>query len=893
MTKNSRLIRIFSILAVLPFLLLGSAQAFARNSTSSSVYLPLVMNNYESWSTNFANVTDLAAAGIRANGASAAIDTTNVNSGGKSVKIYGTIGAKGSCLNLSFDFWGVAGRNSVDLSGMNLILDVYQPADSPINGLVIHVFSGGKFVIVRTAHSNLYKGQWQTYKVDIRENILLKTWRTYSYMTSPGLTDAQAVDILKNAETIAIVGVVYSEYTPAQSYFLLDRLGWESAGPAPAYNASIESLQEVAPASLPIGGLMEPDGVYDPEYMRHFVQEFNATQSWGVFPVTEPAGDVFTYDQSWSPMPYADYFNETQGFPLIRYTGIGENPNWIPDWLPGKTYAQTETILDDFTGALVGHYKGKTDIWILFNELLRYNLSFTPYTGLGLKDKSQFPQTWSDNYSPFSSSPSDLTMIEQAFRVARTADPDALLIINDSFNSTEGTVEGEAMYALAAKIKSDGTPIDGVGFEGHFTLDQSGNFHDGGPWEPSLAFDPVHGFTDIAANIERYAALGLKVAFTEVDVSIYVEDIDTSTLAGQALLAQREALQAAAYRSLLHIALTHPNVVFFNLWDWADYYSYTDPEWAWVPLAGFGNDLGLLDMSYQKKPSYYAMLDELKATQAPLPGIFNKIGPMDSATDQSTALALSWSASVGATGYDYCLDTSADNSCSTSWISTGNSTSVSVSLLPLTTYSWQVRARNDSGIIHADHATWKSFTTGSDWSTNFAVVTDPAAVGIFASGNGNSLVMDTTNVNSGGKSVKIHGIVGSTSSLFILNFNALGLLGHETFDLSTKTISYEIYLPPDSPLDFLFFKILTSSQEVTLLQVPVNSQKGAWTTFSVDIPEFIALESWTSSGLTHDEVVNILRNAEQIVLVGSFSVDHTPVESYFLIDRLGWVASVP
>jgi hypothetical protein len=102
MAKKSRVIRFFSILALFPILLLGSAEASAKNNGGSSVYLPLVMKNYESWSTNFANVTDLAAAGIWGTQTLTAIDTTNVNSGGKSIKAYGTIGSRGSCLNLAF-----------------------------------------------------------------------------------------------------------------------------------------------------------------------------------------------------------------------------------------------------------------------------------------------------------------------------------------------------------------------------------------------------------------------------------------------------------------------------------------------------------------------------------------------------------------------------------------------------------------------------------------------------------------------------------------------------------------------------------------------------------------------------------------------------------------------
>jgi GH35 family endo-1,4-beta-xylanase len=723
MAKKSHFIRFLSILALFPvILLLGSAEASAKNSGGHSIYLPLVMNNYQSWSTNFANLTNLAAAGINAYDASAAIDTTNVNSGGKSIKVYGTIGSKGSCLNLAFGLWGVAGQDSVDLSEKTLTLEIYQPADSPIIGLWIDVFSNGKSVVVRNAHGNLYKGQWHTYTVDIPEDITLKTWRSYSNLTSSGLTDAQVVDVLRNAQTIAVIGVVYTDHTPAQSYFLVDRMGWESAGPAPVYNPAVESLQQYAPANLPIGGLIEWDGATDPEFMRNFVQEFNATKALSQFPATEPAGDVYTYDESWSPMLYADYFNETQGFQLIRYSGIGNNPTWIPAWLPGKSYAQAQTILENFTHALVDHYKGKTAIWILINELLRYDLANGTVTSFGLKDRNQSPQTWEKFYSPFSSSPSDVSMIEAAFRVARVADPSALLITNEAYSAAGGTPGGEALYNMVAKMKSDGTPIDGVGFEAHITLDQSGHFHETGPWEHILTFDPVYGFTDIAANVERYATLGLKVAFTEVDVSIYVADIDLSTPAGQALLAQRRALQAAAYRSLLHIALTHPNVVAFNIWDWADEYSWMDQEWGWYPPAGYGDDMGLFDISYQKKPSYYAIQAELKAIQLPLPGAFNKVSPVDKASNQPNNPTLSWGASPGASGYDYCLDASNNNACNTSWISTGANTSIDLSgLTPGTAYSWQVRARNASGLTHANGAAWWSFKVPIFAGTNLAL----------------------------------------------------------------------------------------------------------------------------------------------------------------------------
>jgi hypothetical protein len=178
MTKRSHMIRFLSILTLFPILLLGSAQASAKNNGDSSVYLPLVMKNYELWSTNFANVTDPAAAGIWGTQTQVSIDTTNVNSGGKSIKAYGTIGQAGSNYNFVFGLSGLTGQDSVDLSDKTLSLEIYQPADSPIMCLWIYVWSGGKGVIVREAHADRYRGQWHTYTVDIREDITLKTWRS-------------------------------------------------------------------------------------------------------------------------------------------------------------------------------------------------------------------------------------------------------------------------------------------------------------------------------------------------------------------------------------------------------------------------------------------------------------------------------------------------------------------------------------------------------------------------------------------------------------------------------------------------------------------------------------------------------------------------------------------
>ncbi len=85
-----------------------------------------------------------------------------------------------------------------------------------------------------------------------------------------------------------------------------------------------------------------------------------------------------------------------------------------------------------------------------------------------------------------------------------------------------------------------------------------------------------------------------------------------------------------------------------------------------------------------------------------LPDPFSKVNPLSGSIDQEFNLTLYWEASNFANSYEYCMDTSNDNSCS-GWTSTGGNAYVSLSgLSSELTYYWQVRARNDDGITYAN-----------------------------------------------------------------------------------------------------------------------------------------------------------------------------------------------
>jgi hypothetical protein len=99
-------------------------------------------------------------------------------------------------------------------------------------------------------------------------------------------------------------------------------------------------------------------------------------------------------------------------------------------------------------------------------------------------------------------------------------------------------------------------------------------------------------------------------------------------------------------------------------------------------------------------------------TVPPKPGAFNKLSPANNTTGLANSLTLKWSISTNAVKYEYCFDTSNNNSCNSTWISSGIKTSVSISnLLKGKKYYWMVRAVNAMGTTYSNSNTWWNFTT--------------------------------------------------------------------------------------------------------------------------------------------------------------------------------------
>ncbi len=241
------------------------------------------------------------------------------------------------------------------------------------------------------------------------------------------------------------------------------------------------------------------------------------------------------------------------------------NPTWLTDQAKTATPQAMAATLKGHIDTLVGRYKGQIFAWDVVNEAVSDSATAN---GTLLRD------------SPWNNQPgiglTGTAYIEQAFRWAHEADPDALLFYND-YNIEAPGGKFSAVLNMVRGLVARGVPIHGVGFQMHLTT--SGYPNSAG----------------LRENFQAIAALGLQIHITEMDVRLPV----TNGVATEANL----AIQAATYSRIVTICLQTPACTALQTWGFTDKYS-------WVPgfFTGFGAALPF-DASYQPKPAVPAMLN--------------------------------------------------------------------------------------------------------------------------------------------------------------------------------------------------------------------------------------------------------------------------------------------
>jgi endo-1,4-beta-xylanase len=241
----------------------------------------------------------------------------------------------------------------------------------------------------------------------------------------------------------------------------------------------------------------------------------------------------------------------------------GHNLVWhsqLPSWVSSLPTSQVQAAMENHITTEATHYKGQLYAWDVVNE---------PFDDSGNLRTDIFFQAMGSGY------------IADALRTAHAADPAAKLYLNDY--NIEGTgAKSNAMFSLISSLKSQGVPIDGVGFESHFILGQV----------PS----------SMLANMQRFAALGVDVAVTELDDRIQLP-------ASTANLNQ----QATDYGNIEKWCLAVSRCVGVTQW------GVGDPD-SWIPgfFSGFGAAT-MYDNNYQPKPAYNALVTALSGTSTPPP----------------------------------------------------------------------------------------------------------------------------------------------------------------------------------------------------------------------------------------------------------------------------------
>lgn len=276
-----------------------------------------------------------------------------------------------------------------------------------------------------------------------------------------------------------------------------------------------------------------------------------------------------------------------------KYVALGEKNNmfivghtlvWhsqLADWVEkiNDSTALANSIENHIT-TIVSKYKGRINTWDVVNEALNED---------GTLRESHFYKVLGERF------------IEQAFKAAAKADPEAELIYND-YNMWKPAKRAGAVR-LVKQLQANGAKIDGIGMQAHWGLDS-----------PSLE--------DIENSIIAYAELGLKVSFTELDVTALPNPWDLDGAAVEQSYAQFEGdpkmnpfpvkltdsaqtQLAERYEAIFKLFLKHKDKISrVTFWGVTDKQSWLN-DW---PINGRTNHPLLFDRNYQPKKAYNSVM---------------------------------------------------------------------------------------------------------------------------------------------------------------------------------------------------------------------------------------------------------------------------------------------
>jgi endo-1,4-beta-xylanase len=260
-----------------------------------------------------------------------------------------------------------------------------------------------------------------------------------------------------------------------------------------------------------------------------------------------------------------------------------QTPDWVFQDSLGNPLTRDALLerMKDHIFTVVGHYKGRVQSWDVVNEAMGDD---------GQIRNSKWYEIIGEDY------------IEKAFEYAHEADPDAELYYNDYNN--EEPVKRAGVISIVKNLREKDISIDGVGIQGHWHLDSP-------------------DFKIVDESINEYAALGVKVMITEMEINVlptpsWLYGADISKIAEykdslnpyvSGLPDPVQTKLTNRYADLFGLLLRHKGAVTrVTFWGVHDGYSWKN-NW---PIPGRTNYPLLFDRNYQPKPAYYAVIEEAR-----------------------------------------------------------------------------------------------------------------------------------------------------------------------------------------------------------------------------------------------------------------------------------------
>lgn len=291
-------------------------------------------------------------------------------------------------------------------------------------------------------------------------------------------------------------------------------------------------------------------------------------------------------------------FGEAHGMFLVGHTLVWHNqtPDWFFQGTDGQPLPRKQAItqLQDYITAVAGRYAGRVQAWDVVNEVIG-------------EDGGYRPTRWVEALGDGD------TLVHLAFAAAAQAAPEAELYYND-FNAWRPEKRA-GIVRMARMLQTAGLRIDGIGMQGHWGLN----------------YPPIE---EIEASIEAFAALGLKVMITELDVDVLPltregQVIGTALQHPQFQLpeferyldpwpdqlpAEIEQQLADRYAELFALFLRHADAIDrVTLWGVHDGMSWKND----YPIPGRRNYPLLFDRERRAKPALSAVLQAAGARQPP------------------------------------------------------------------------------------------------------------------------------------------------------------------------------------------------------------------------------------------------------------------------------------